>query len=232
MNKPHLILLLAALSLCTGCAAVPHGPRDSQPKLLQLNDENWVDLSDVREIQFQRTDPSNPNQAADPFNIVLWHKGPTDNVFTFSFGDQASAYAAWKRLVEHLHGSLHEEDWKITPAKMPAATQNPPTAAAPPPPANTDSPPFATFQRSLDELNACHDEKLITDAEYQRGRDADGADFATEMAQGQPYYPTFNQLHAQLWQLEKLKKTHVLSDDNIVTIRTGIMSRYGLAPKG
>ena len=81
---------------------------------------------------------------------------------------------------------------------------------------------------ATDILTTCRNEKLITDAEFQHGRDFAVSSFSTDVGNGQPYTEDFAGLHAELVQLASLKKNQVLSDDTIADIRKRIILRYQL----
>jgi len=239
--------VLVPLSLCllAGCNVTPPAKVASLPShvieshLFQLSDDDWVDLSDIREIQFQRNDMSkSPN--ADPFYINLWRNG-SESPFTFTFADAPSAYAAWKRLVAHLGGSLKQSQWdKPTATSRPVVEVTPPLPAATQPSQSlfqnqttfqSNSDPYAALKQGLLDLASCRDAKLITDAEYQRGRDATLAAFKTQVAEGGSGFQTaFDQMHFELIQLEQMKKDHLLSDEQIAPMREKIVTRYGLTP--
>jgi hypothetical protein len=226
------VLLPLLLLVVTGCAGTVPAKVETPPShLFQLNDHDWVDLSDVREIQLHRIDVSN-TPGGDPFGIDFWRNG-SDNPFVFTFADEPSASAAWKRLVAHLGGSVKEDHWS-----RPVATSKPVVEAAPPPlpvPQSQSlfqgsmSGPYGALGQGLTELARCRDEKLITDAEYQRGRDSTVAAFNSQVADGGSGFQTgFGQLHSDLAQLDQMKKDHLMSDEQIAAIREKTVARYGL----
>jgi hypothetical protein len=100
----------------------PLPPADDSIHLYQLDDSDFVDLTETREIGFQQADTNAIANGASPYSIAFWQRGATENPFRFNYADKTSAYDAWKKLVAHLHGSLHEDQWKI-PATLPDGVQ-------------------------------------------------------------------------------------------------------------
>ncbi len=244
-----LSFLIAPLlsGLMIGCAAT--APRKietsaSPSTLFQLTDHDWLDLNDIWVIQFQRSDANSSD--ADAFAINIWRKA-SETPITFGFADEASAYGAYKRLAMRLGGSVKEDHW-TRPAETakPAAAVLSPTpvpAAAPPPPAPATQPsqsvvanhpldpsdPYVALAQGLTDLARCRDEKLITDAEYLRVRDATVDAFGIRVAEGGRGYDTgFAQLYSELTQVQLMKKNHLLSDEQITAMREKIATRYGL----
>jgi hypothetical protein len=226
-----------------GSAQAPKKVAAAPPShLFQLTDTDWIDLNDISGIQFQRSDVTTSSDA-DPCDIALWRTGSETPVLV-SFADERSAYSVWKRLVTRLGGSLQSDRWNrpatasrpVVAAALLRPTTTPPPTTRPSQSTSEDQmvdtlPSYTSLKKALADLASCRDEKLITDAEYQRGRDATLAAFSTRIAEGGSGFESgFAQLHAELAELEKLKKDHLLSDDQIATVRERIVTRYGLTP--
>jgi hypothetical protein len=248
-SGPKLAGLLATLLLflVTGCAdtaprkfETPPPPQQSTSHLFQLTDHDWLDLSDIWALQFQLNDLSN-NPGGDAFTINVW-RNASETPITFGFADEASAYASYRRLVSRLGGTLKEDHWtRPVATARPAAATVPPTVPPPPPPATQQSQsvpasppldlsdPYVALKQGMTDLARCRDERLMTEAEYQRVRDATVDAFSTRVAEGGRGYDTgFAQLYSELAQLELMKKDHLLTDEQIAAMRQRIAIRYGL----
>ena len=222
-----------------GCEAGPKpvasvaAPPERKAHLVQLNDRYWADTAQARSITFGTADPAAVANGSAPYFIRFWNIGSTDP-FDFTFSDKASAVAAWKQLVQQLGGTLHDQDWDKHIAAHTAEADAKPLKESPgkvvssESSASDDLGDYSVLHQDTVDLEACRDEKFITESEFDTARRNLMVNFIKIVGYGNQYNAVYGRLRLELTQLDKAGKQHLLNDSELATMHATILARYSI----